>query len=103
MEEAFATDELSVNWTGMYAYAFPPPVLLHFVLKKITQESCTVILIAPSAPRQTWYPLLLELYIDYPRKIPNVSKMLTQKRGKVVHPDPESLKLVAWKVSSISQ
>jgi hypothetical protein len=49
------------------------------------------------------YPLLLELLIDYPRKIPNVSKILTQKRGQVVHPDPESLKLVAWKISSINQ
>lgn len=31
----------------MYAYAFLPPVLLHLILKKVAQEHCTLILIAP--------------------------------------------------------
>lgn len=94
MEGAFAADALSVSWSGMYAYAFPPPVLLHLVVQKVAQEHCTLVL---------WYPLLLELLIDHPRKLPVIPRMLKQKRGQVVHPDPENLRLVARKISSISK
>lgn len=95
MEGAFATDALSVSRSGMYAYAFPPPFLLHFVLQKVAQEQCTLILIAPFAPRRSWYPLLLELLLDHQRELSVIPRMLKQKRGQVVHPDPENLRLVA--------
>ncbi|KAK3101176.1 hypothetical protein FSP39_001539 [Pinctada imbricata] len=97
--QAWSCDALATNWTGMYAYAFPPPVLVPKVLKKAAQETCVLLLIAPMSPKQSWYPDLLELLIDFPRKLPIMENLLTQKRGQIMHPDPGSLNLAAWKIS----
>ena len=35
---AFQVDALTVNWSGMYAYAFPPPILVPRILQKIREE-----------------------------------------------------------------
>lgn len=53
---AWATDSLSLNWSGLFGYAFPPISLLPRVLQKIKQESCKIILVAPLWPRQAWFP-----------------------------------------------
>lgn len=98
---AWATDALSVTWKGMFAYAFPPPVLIPQVLQKVRKEPCVLVLIAPHSPRQSWYPILLELLVDIPRKLPITEDMLTQKKGQIRHANPESLNLVAWKISSL--
>ena len=97
--EAWACDALAVNWTGMYAYAFPPPILVPKVLKKVSQETCVVLLVAPFSPKQSWHPVLLELLVEFPRILPVSENMLTQQKGRVCHPDPNSLKLTAWKIS----
>lgn len=89
MEGSFARDALSVSWSGMYAYAFPPPVL-HLVLQKVAQEHCTLILTAPFASRQSCYRLLKEHFTDIPRELPVIPKMSTQKRGQMVHPDQKT-------------
>ena len=85
----------------MYAYAFPPQILLHRVLRKVQLEPCKLILIAPMSPTQSWYPILLELIIDYPRLLPGIPNLLTQEKGRLFHPDPVSLKLAAWKISGV--
>ena len=103
MEEAWCTDALTINWKGMYAYAFPPQILLHRVLRKVQQEPCTLILIAPMTPTQSWYPVLLELVIDYPRLLPGIPNLLSQGRGRILHPDPATLKLAAWKISGVKE
>lgn len=50
---AWGCDALAVDWTGMFAYAFPPPILIPNVLRKLEQESCVLLLIAPFSPRQS--------------------------------------------------
>ena len=102
-EGAWCTDALSANWKGMYAYAFPPQILLHRVLRKVQQEPCTLILVAPLSPTLSWFPVRLELVIDYPRLLPRIPKLLTQEKGRLIHPDPSSLKLAAWKISVIEE
>ena len=97
-ETAVAVDALSLNWTGMFAYAYPPPIILPKVLQKVLNENCTIILIAPVWPRQSWYPQILELMIDFPIRLPLIPDLLSQ-RG-IFHPDPEIFSLVAWKVSN---
>ena len=42
-QAAWASDALSVSWTGMHAYAFPPPILIPQVLMKVRQELCVVL------------------------------------------------------------
>ena len=100
-ERALKFDALSMDWKGIFGYAFPPQILLHRVLLKVQREPCTLILIAPLTPNQIWFPILLELVIELPRLLPGIPKLLTQKKGRLIHPNPTPLKLAAWKISSV--
>ena len=62
MHESLAlnVDALSMTWEGMYAYAFPPFVMLGRVLEKILRDHpCEMILVAPKWPNQCWYARLM--------------------------------------------
>ena len=96
---SFAVDAMSLSWDGMFAYAFPPFRFLLQVLLKIKQSDCKIILIAPAWPRQAWFPELLLLSCARPLKLPFRRDLLSQFKGKVVHPRPESLHLHAWLLS----
>ena len=58
---AWAVDALSIDWSGLSAYASPPFPLLREVLRKARLERAALILIAPKWPAQPWYPVLLGL------------------------------------------
>ena len=45
-QEAWAEDALSLDWTGLDAYAYPPASIISKVLEKIMTEPCKIILIA---------------------------------------------------------
>ena len=77
----------------------PPQIIVPKVIKKVSQETCVVLLVAPFSPNQSWHPVLLELLVEFPRILPVSENMLTQQKGWVCHPDPNSLKLTAWKIS----
>ena len=96
---AYACDALAISWKGMFAYAFPPPILIPKVLLKVRNESCVLLLVAPCAPHQSWFPQLLELLIDIPIKLPIRQDMLSQNRGQSIHPNPQSLNLAVWKIA----
>ena len=98
---AWALDALSIPWEGMEAYAFPPISLLTRVLNKIRQSKCRVILVAPIWPRRPWYPRLLGLLRDLPWRLPLRPDLLSQKGGKLIHPEPEILQLAAWPLSNV--
>ena len=101
--QAFAIDSLSCPWTGMEAYAYPPPRLMQLVLQKIESQPCQVILICPLWPRAPWYTRLLDLMIEVPLKLPIFPKLLKQPQThQVFHPNPERLNLHAWKLSNIT-
>ena len=97
---AWTCDALSVNWEGIFAYAFPPPILIPKVLMKVRQENCLILLVAPLAPHQSWFPQLLELIVDVPLKLPVLHDLLSQNRGLSLHPNPRSLNLAVWKISA---
>ena len=94
-QAAWASDTLSVSWSGMHAYELPPPILIPQVLMKVRQELFVMLLVAPFSPRRSWHPLLFELPVDFPRALWISRNMLTQRRGQIIHQDPESLHLVA--------
>ena len=75
---AVAVDALSQDWTGMWAYAFPPVEILHLVLSKIEREQCQVILIAPALPQASWYQTLLSLSVHTPIELPATKNLLKQ-------------------------
>ena len=79
---------------------FPPPILIPKVLMKVRQENCLILLVAPLAPHQSWFPQLLELIVDVPLKLPVLHDLLSQNRGLSLHPNPRSLNLAVWKISA---
>jgi hypothetical protein len=97
---AYAVDALSIAWTNMYAYAFPPIKLIPRVLSHMQKYQCTLILIAPNWPRQHWFPILLQMLIAQPLILPVQSDLLSQVKGRIVHPRPEILNLTAWLIST---
>ena len=96
---AFAVDAMSFSWDGMFAYAFPPFRFLLQVLLKIKQSDCKIILIAPAWTKQAWFLELLLLSCARPLRLPFRRDLLSQFKGKVVHPRPEFLHLHAWLLS----
>lgn len=99
-EKAWQVDALSIDWTRMWAYAFPPSPLLPALLQKMLKEPCTILLIAPYKPERPWFPLLLQLLTDQPWPLPNREDLLYQPRTGTLHRNPESLALHAWRLSS---
>ena len=59
------------EWGALTLYAFPPFILIGRVLLKMKQdqvlEAC---LITPLWRAQPWFPLVLEMSIDFPVLIP---------------------------------
>ncbi|XP_077991032.1 uncharacterized protein LOC144445368 [Glandiceps talaboti] len=96
---AMATDALSMSWKGLSAYAFPPFALLPIVLRKIQEESSSVILVAPLWPNRSWFPVLLSLLVDFPVVLPDQENLLSQGRG-IVHPNPSLFHLHAFRLSN---
>ena len=85
----------------MYAYAFPPFVMLGRVLEKIlTDHPCELILIAPKWPNQSWYARLLELLVDFPLVVPLREDLLAQPHNHLIHQSLQAVRLHAWRLSS---
>ena len=99
---AMAVDALSQQWRLLVGYAFPPFALLPKVLNKIQSEPCVIYLVAPCWPRQPYFPLLLDLLVDFPRKIPVRSDLLRMPRAPVYHPSPQCFNLHVYKLSSMA-
>jgi hypothetical protein len=99
-QRALITDAFRIHWGSVLGYAFPPVKLIPRVLRKIRSDQTTVILIAPRWPRRPWYSDLLSLLVDVPLELPLHEGLLSQGTGsnRMVHPNPELLSLVAWKV-----
>ena len=98
---AVDVDAMSISRKGMYAYAFPPFVMLGRVLEKIlTDHPCELILTAPKWPNQSWYARLLELLVDFPLVLPLGKDLLTQPHNHLRHQSLHSVRLHAWRLSS---
>jgi hypothetical protein len=76
-EKALAIDAMSLDWTGLNAFAFPSTAMLRAVLLKLTNSPrCRVILIAPEWQKQDWYPTLQKLKVGSPMALPEVEFLL---------------------------
>ncbi|XP_048250608.1 uncharacterized protein LOC125378710 [Haliotis rufescens] len=98
---ALQVDALSMEWKGMFAYAFPPWALLDRVLRKIEETDCVIILIAPAWPKRAWFPRLLQLLIEVPLKLPVRPDLLRQPKTDIFYGRLDNLHLHAWKLSRI--
>ena len=98
---AVDVDAMSITWRGMFAYAFPPFVMLGRVIDKILHDHpCDLILIAPKWPNQSWYARLLALVIDFPLALPLRKDLLSQPHYHQRHQSLQAVCLHAWRLSS---
>ena len=97
--KALAVDALAQSWENTIGYAYPPQALLQRVLNKINQENCIIYLVAPAWSSRSWYPSLLNLLIDHPRRVNPSRKLLKQPISSVYHQNPAQLNLHVWKLS----
>jgi hypothetical protein len=95
--DAWRVDALSIDWSGLEAYAFPPVPLLRKVLRKARLERPRLILVAPFWPAQTWFPELMELG-GQPIPLSLRKGDLFQPRSRVPHGNPLVLNLHAWRL-----
>ncbi len=77
-DEAYCVNAFTTSWNDMFAYAFPPFVLIDKVIAKFKEEGDRLILIAPLNPERAWYPTLLSLLAKPPVKLPYMSDLLIQ-------------------------
>ena len=93
---ALDTDALSMDWSSLDVYAFPPFALLSKVLHKARQEGPRMILVAPMWPWARWFNQLLPLAHCPPLALEPRSQDLFQPHSHMVHTRPEVLNLHAW-------
>ena len=94
---AWGVDALSLSWDSLFAYAFPPFVLLPAVLRKVRVSRCQVLLVAPLWPQRPWFSELLDLLYAPPRRLQCREDLLSQ-RG-VLHQNPRMFSLHVWPLS----
>lgn len=89
-------DAFLLKWNRPLLYAYPPVLLISKAIYKIKKEKVRVILIAPTWPRQTWFPYLLQLVVWPPVILHHVPHLLSQYVGQIHHPDLKVLHLKVW-------
>ncbi|KAK7095415.1 hypothetical protein V1264_006825 [Littorina saxatilis] len=96
--EAWKIDAMTISWTGLVAYAFPPTPLIGRVLRKADLERPRLLLVAPRWPSQHWFPDLLRLASGPPIPLSLRRGELLQPRTGILHDRPEFLDLHAWRL-----
>ena len=96
---AWRVNAFSLDWSGMFVYAFPPWVILQEVLQKLIDDRAKMILVAPTWPSRTWFPLLLQLSVEDPVPLPMIWNLLVQPHSGIHHQNLSVLSLQAWLLS----
>ena len=96
--ESICVDTFMYNFKDEIFYAFPPFNLIHKFLKKVILEELDGIIIAPCWPSQNFYPLLLNLLIDFPIMLKWTPTILSNP-NRSTHPLGKKLKLMGCRIS----
>lgn len=94
---AEAVDAFQQDWSEVKGFANPPWCLIGHVLNKIRSQEAQVVLVAPVWKSQAWYPVVLEMLMDYPRLIPPQEGLL--RRGEERRVTEIIPQLAVWPVS----
>ena len=84
-QNAWDIDALNINWAGLTAYAYPLTALLHWVIQKIRQCHCLIIVIAPGWLGMPWFWDLVQLSTEIPLQLPVSTTLLKQSHNYVFH------------------
>ena len=96
--EAEATDAFMQDWAACRGFANPPWCLIHRCLTKLKKQVARIVLITPLWKTQPWYPLVLELLEDFPRRIPHQSDLVAMPQGQEFLMQQRVPQLVAWPI-----
>lgn len=96
---AHAVNAFSLDWGGIYFYAFPPFILILRVLRKIINDRAEGVVVVPWWPAQPWFPLFNRLIISRPIRFEPDSNMLSSP-FREIHPAWTRISLVAAKLST---
>lgn len=87
------------NWVTSRGFADPPWCLIHCCLTKVRKQAARIVLITPLWKTQPWFPLVLELLEDYPRKIPQQPDLVSMPLGQEFLMQQGVPQLIAWPIS----
>ena len=92
-------DAFTLDWVQLMEYAFPPFALVwRYLQQVILQQVQKLVIVAPVWETQLWYPLLLQLCVDFPPLLPQPVDLLTRQGEN--HPLTH-LQLAGWLVSTV--
>ena len=97
--EAMAIDAFTLDWTQFRGYANPPWNLVGRTLSQVRSQKAQLVLVAPVWKSQVWYPTLLEMLVQEPIRLPNVTDLI-QPTHRVNKPDVTP-PLAVWVISGI--
>ena len=95
---AWAIDALSLSWSGLQAYAFPPLPIINKVIRKAREDRPCLLLVAPKWAAQHWFPDLLELVQEDPLPLDLQHGDLLQPRSGISHGNVQTMNLHVWHV-----
>ena len=96
--EAEAVDAFLQNWAQVRGFADPPWCLIPRCLSQIKQQEAVVVLITPLWPCQSWFPVLLGMLQDYPRRLPSHHDLILNPSSQFIMQQGTPT-LVAWPIS----
>ena len=92
----YAADAFNFSWKNEIIYAFPLFSMTGRSISKIIRDQSTEIMIVPRWPPQNWFPLMIQVLIDHPIKLPAARKTLElPSNRKKLHPLFPKLRLLA--------
>ena len=96
--QAEAMDAFMQNWTPVQGFANPPWCLIHHCLTKVRTQIVLVTLLWKTQP---WFPLVLELLEDYPRRIPQQPELVSMPQGQefLMQQGVHVPQLITWPIS----
>ena len=97
--EAEATDAFMQNWAAYRGFANTPWCLIHHCLAKVRKQAARIVLITSFWKTQSWFPLILKLLEDYPRRIPQQPDLVSMPSSQKFLVQQAVPQLVAWPVS----
>ena len=99
--QSSGVNALTMNWSPIYRYAYPPIALIPRVLRKLQRHpTAIIILIALFWPSQIWFRPLTQLLVDIPRKLSDVWNLLRNSETNEFFPEPAKMWVVAWRLSA---
>ena len=97
--EAAATDAFMQDWSHLRGFANPPWCLISRCLSKVKEEGARIVLVTPLWNTQPWFPVVLELLEDYPRRLVNQPDLVVLPVGQEFLMKQGVPQLIAWPIS----